>query len=137
MAAIPAPAWQLYGQALRPISGRTGRQNTRCEASHAGNSREKLRRDYEAYLRNERGLSEKTICKLWYLIVRFLKFRFGDDMGDLSKITPINIAGFMQNYIRERNPIGSRPPPRNCGGFFQFLFRAGKTKNNLSLGIPA
>ena len=101
------------------------------------NSREKLRRDYEAYLRNERGLSEKTICKLWYLIVRFLKFRFGDDMGDLSKITPINIAGFMQKLHSRAQPYRVKTTATQLRWFFQFLFRAGKTKNNLSLGIPS
>lgn len=101
------------------------------------NSREKLRRDYEAYLRNERGLSEKTICKLWYLIVRFLKFRFGDDMGDLSKITPINIAGFMQKLHSRAQPYRVKTTATQLRWFFQFLFRAGKTKSNLSLGIPS
>lgn len=101
------------------------------------NSREKLRRDYEAYLRNERGLSEKTICKLWYLIVCFLKFRFGDDLGDLSKITPIDIARFMQQLHSRAQPYRVKTTATQLRWFFQFLFRAGKTKNNLSQGIPS
>ena len=51
-------------------------------------ARQKLRQEYENYLRHERGLSERTIRRLWYLIARFLKFRFGDGTAELSIITP-------------------------------------------------
>ena len=101
------------------------------------NARDKLRRDYEDYLRHERGLSEKSIRNLWYLILRFFKFRFGDGAADLSKITPIDIASFMQQLHSRKEPYRVKTTATHLRWFFQFLFRAGKTKNNLSLGIPS
>ena len=99
--------------------------------------RQKLRLEYEDYLRQERGLSDKTIADLWYLILRFLKFRFGDALGDLSKITPIDIASFMQQLHSRKQPYRVKTTATQLRWFFQFLFRAGKTKDNLSLGIPS
>ena len=43
--------------------------------------------DYEEYLRNQRGLSERTIYHCCRLADRFLQFRFNDHSGDLSIIT--------------------------------------------------
>ena len=100
-------------------------------------ARQKLRREYEDYLRQERGLSEKTIRNLWCLIVRFLKFRFGDELGDLSKITSIDIASFMQQLHSREQPYRVKTTATHLRWFFQFLFRAGKTKTNLSQSIPS
>jgi site-specific recombinase XerD len=106
-------------------------------SAKAENASEKLRREYEDYLRHERGLSEKSIRNLWYLILRFLKFRFGNETADLSKITPIDIASFMQQLHSRKEPYRVKTTATHLRWFFQFLFRSGKTKNNLSLGIPS
>jgi site-specific recombinase XerD len=98
-------------------------------------ARQTLRQEYENYLRHERGLSEKTIGPLWYLIVRFLKFRFGAGTAELSKITPIDIARFMQQLHSRGQSYRVKTTATQLRWFFQFLFRAGKTKSNLSLGI--
>ena len=98
-------------------------------------SRKKLRQDYESYLRHDRGMSEKTIHNLWYFIARFLKFRFGDGMEDFSKVTPVDIAEFMQKLHSNEQPYRVKTTSTYLRWFFQFLFRAGKTKTNLSLSI--
>ena len=98
-------------------------------------SRQKLRQDYESYLRHDRGLSEKTIRSPWCFIARFLKFRFGDEMEDFSKVTPIDIAEFMQTLHSSEKPYRVKTTSTYLRWFFQFLFRAGKTKTNLSLRI--
>ena len=100
-------------------------------------ARQKLRVEYENYLRHERGLSEKTISKLWYLILRFLKFHFGEAAADPSKITPVDIACFMRQLHSRKQPYRVKTTATQLRWFFQFLFRAGKTKSNLSLGIPS
>jgi hypothetical protein len=53
-----------------------------------------LRRDYETYLRRQRGLSERTIFHSWRIADRFLEFRFGKENGELSRITTSDIVGF-------------------------------------------
>jgi integrase/recombinase XerD len=100
-------------------------------------ARQKLRQEYENYLRHERGLSEKTIRPLWYLIVRFLKFRSETGSAELSKITSIDVARFMQQLHSREQPYRVKTTATQLRWFFQFLFRAGKTKSNLSPGIPS
>jgi len=58
-------------------------------------ARAELRRDYETYLRRQRGLSERTIFHSWRIADRFLEFRFGKEIGDLSRITTTDIADFL------------------------------------------
>jgi hypothetical protein len=48
-------------------------------------ARGELKRDYEIYLRRQRGLSERTIFHSWRFADRFLEFRFGQEIGDLSQ----------------------------------------------------
>jgi integrase/recombinase XerD len=43
-------------------------------------ARAELRRDYETYLRRQRGLSERTIFHSWRIADRFLEFRFGKEI---------------------------------------------------------
>jgi integrase/recombinase XerD len=54
-----------------------------------------LKRDYETYLRRQRGLSERTIFHSWRIADRFLEFRFEKEFGDLSRITTTDIVGFL------------------------------------------
>lgn len=94
-----------------------------------------LREDYEVYLRRQRGLSERTIHDAWRYANRFLDFRFGDDKGNLSEITQIDIAGFMQHLHSGQRPYRVKILATSLRRFFQFLFKSGKTKINLALSI--
>ena len=100
-------------------------------------ARGRLKRDYENYLRRQRGLSERTIFHCWRFADRFLKFRFGDDLGDLSAITPTDIVRFMQHLISRGKPFRDKTPPTHLRNFFRYLFKSGQTATNLALGIPS
>ena len=101
-------------------------------------ARAELRRDYEAYLRRQRGLSERTIFHSWRFADRFLDFCFGDEIGDLSAITPNDIARFLQHLTtRRRSPLRDRTPPAHLRNFFRYLFKAGKTPVNLAASVPS
>ncbi len=100
-------------------------------------ARASLRQDYEVYLRRQRGLSEQTIHSAWRYADRFLDFRFGDDKGNASEITQTDIAGFMQHLHSRQQPYRVKVLSTSLRTFFQFLFKAGKTKINLALGIPS
>jgi hypothetical protein len=54
-----------------------------------------LKQEYEDYLRNQRGLSERTISHCWRFADRFLQFRF---------------AGMTNGNYRE--PLAAAPPRR-------------------------
>lgn len=106
--------------------------NGQAEASRA-----LLKRDYEDYLRRQRGLSERTIFHCWRFADRFLDFRFGEAAEDLWAITPNDIARFMQHLTtRLKTPFRDRTPPTHLRNFFRYLFKAGKTRTNLALSVP-
>src|SRR5271156_6103112 len=95
-----------------------------------------LKLEYEDYLRNQRGLSEKSIYDCWRFADRFLNFRFKGGIPDLSKITPADIARFMQHLISRGKPFRDKTPPTHLRNFFQFLFKSGKTNVNLAPSVP-
>ena len=96
-----------------------------------------LRRDYEAYLRRQRGLSETTIYHSWRLADRFLEFRFGEEVGDLAQISPADIASFLQHLTTRTPPLRDKTPSSHLRNFFRYLFQAGKTTTDLASGIPS
>jgi site-specific recombinase XerD len=100
-------------------------------------ARGRLKRDYEDYLRRQRGLSERTIFHCWQFADRFLKFRFGDDVDNLSGTTPTDIVRFMQHLTSRGKPFRDKTPPTHLRNFFQYLFKSGKTATNLALAIPS
>jgi integrase/recombinase XerD len=95
-----------------------------------------LRREYESYLLNQRGLSEKTIYGCWRFADRFLQFRFMHTDADLKAITPLDIVRFMQNLSPENRPNREKTLPTHLRNFFQFLFKSGKTDINLAPSVP-
>ena len=54
-----------------------------------------LHREYETYLRVQRGLSEDTIYHCLRFHDRFLIVKFGSGLGDLNTIKPDDITDFI------------------------------------------
>lgn len=100
-------------------------------------ARSALRRDYEDYLRRQRGLSERTIGHCWRFADRFLGFRFGDAEIDLGAITPGDIVAFLQRLTTRKAPFRDKTPPTHLRNFFRYLFKCGLTPANLALCIPS
>lgn len=99
-------------------------------------ARGRLKRDYEDYLRRQRGLSEKTILECWRLAVRFLNFRFEGEADDLSQITADDIVRFMQHLTSRATPLRDKTPPVLLKKFFLFLFERGRTTTHLASSVP-
>jgi site-specific recombinase XerD len=100
-------------------------------------ARAELRRDYETYLRRQRGLSERSIFHSWRIADRFLEFRFGETAGDLSRVTSADIVSFLQALTTRTPPLRDKTLSSHLRNFFRYLFKAGKTNANLALGIPS
>jgi site-specific recombinase XerD len=100
-------------------------------------ARETLRQDYEDYLRRQRGLSDRSIYHCWRLADRFLDHRFGNQDDDLQRITPDDIAAFLQHLTTRKPPYKDKTPPTHLRNFFQYLFKSGLIGVNLALGIPS
>ena len=105
------------------------------ESVSSDTEREQLKRAYEGYLRRQRGLSERTIFHSWRIADRFLTFRFGEGHGNLSEITAADISTFLQHAMTRKPPLRDKTLSSHLRNFFRYLFQAGMTKTNLSLGI--
>ncbi len=95
-----------------------------------------LKRDYESYLRVQRGLSEETIYHCLRFFDRFLTAKFGAGLGDLNTIKPDDITGFILWLRKEQNAPRDKTGPSHLRNLFQFLFWSGKTERNLSAAVP-
>lgn len=96
--------------------------------------RDRLRREYETYLRVQRGVSESTVRHTVLLSERFLKFRFGEGLGDLNQITPDDLVNFLIQIAA--GAPRTKANPTHLRRFCQFLFWSGKTTKNLADCIP-
>jgi|SRR5580658_51903 integrase/recombinase XerD len=100
-------------------------------------ARAELKVDYESYLRRQRGLSEYTVYQCWRFADRFMEFRFGQEVGNLSQITASDIVSFLQKLTTRKQPYRDKTPSVHLRNFFRYLFSVGKTVSNLSLCIPS
>jgi site-specific recombinase XerD len=87
-----------------------------------------------AYLRNQRGLSERAIYHCWRFADRFLQFRLGGKVRDLSKIAWTDIVGSCSTL--RGKPFRDKTPPTHLRNFFRFLFKSEKTNVNLTPTVP-
>ncbi len=97
----------------------------------------RLRRDYEEYLRRQQGLGERTIYARRRFVERFLEFRFPDGKVDLSRITALDTANFLQHLASRGKPFLDKTPPGHLRNFFLFLFNSGRTATNLAPSVPS
>jgi integrase/recombinase XerD len=93
-------------------------------------ARAELRRDFETYLRRQRGLSERTIFKYWIFANRFLESHFGEKVGNLSQIRPTDIVEFLQHLATRKPPV-DKNASSYLRAFARYLFMTGKTTTNL------
>ena len=100
-------------------------------------SREKLKAEYQIYLSRQRGLCEQTISNYCSFADRFLDFKFGEEPGNLSKISGIDVADFLQNVTQRIRPYRNKTLASGIRSFFRFLFQQEKIETNLALGIPS
>jgi site-specific recombinase XerD len=97
---------------------------------------ERLRTEYETYLREQRGLTEATIYHCVRFLDRFMTFRFGATLGDLNDITPADIVKFLREVMGRKTPYRDKTPPTHLRSLFRFLFWSGKTKRDLASSLP-
>jgi integrase/recombinase XerD len=97
---------------------------------------DRLRSDYEGYLRKQRGLAESTICHCTRFMERFMAFRFGDKLGDLNAITPNDVVAFICHLKDGSHLCRQKAVPTNLRSLFKFLFWSGKTKRDLAISLP-
>ena len=97
---------------------------------------DRLRGEYDAYLRHQRDLSEATIEHCLSFLKRFMVFRFGETLGNLNDIAPDDIVAFLREVMRGPQPCRDKTPPTHLRNLFRFLFWSGRTKRDLASSVP-
>jgi integrase/recombinase XerD len=95
-----------------------------------------LKREYDTYLRIQRGLSADTIYHCLRFFDRFLTSKFGDGLGDLDAISPNDVTGFILEMRKAKNAPRDKTVPSHLRNLFKFLFWSNRTQRDLSRSIP-
>jgi integrase/recombinase XerD len=96
----------------------------------------RLRDEFQACLRKQRGLAESRIYHCTRYMERFLAFRFGDKLGALNAITPDDIVDFLCRLKAGAHPLCQKALPSDLRSLFRFLFWSGQTKRDLAVSLP-
>ena len=96
---------------------------------------DRLKAEYEHYLRDQRGLTDATIYHCVRYLERFMTFRFGEKLGDFDKITPRDVVEFIRK-LRSGTAPRDKTAPSHLRNLFRFLFWSGKMKRDLAASIP-
>lgn len=94
----------------------------------------KLSGEYEEYLRNLRGLAERSIINYSEFLRHFLDFIFGDSPIDLPSLTRKNCVDYLKFRIKAAPK--TRGLPGNLRNVLNFLFWAGYINSDLGKNIP-
>ena len=98
-------------------------------------ARAQLRAEWEEYLRRQRGVSEGTIKRGWWLVSRFLTFCFGEGDINASQITAAHITNFMQQMALRPRPLRDKTSASHLRNFCLFLFKTNRTNTNLAPSV--
>jgi site-specific recombinase XerD len=90
--------------------------------------------NFEAYLAKQRSLSPRTIYHTLRFAIRFLDYRFGEQMINPACLRPADAIGFIEHVL-----AGARRDKTittHVRIFLQYLFGSGATPTNLALSLP-
>lgn len=96
-----------------------------------------LMREYEAYLREQRGLSEATIYGCAQYAQAFLSFKYGTLLGDLKRLKSQDITSYMLRMRKSARIAKDKPISTHLRSFFRFLYWAKHTDKNLAEQVPS
>jgi integrase/recombinase XerD len=100
-------------------------------------SRANLQREFEDYLRRDRGVSERSICGYWRVANHFLDHRFGEKPDELGRITHRDVVAFLRGNMRGIPPFNNKIGPAGLRNFLRYLFKCSLTPANLALSVPS
>jgi site-specific recombinase XerD len=94
-----------------------------------------LKAQYEAHLRQDRGLSPVTGRQHWFVLGRFLRERFGDGSITPRAITAADVTRYVLE-IPARSPASAQRHASTLRSFLRFLWQTGQTDIDLTAAIP-
>ena len=97
---------------------------------------DRLRAEYEAYLRDQRGLSEATIHHCLSFLNRFMASASARRSANSTTSRRMTSSPSCARSWVEAKPYRDKTPPSHLRNLFRFLFWSGKTKRDLANAIP-
>jgi integrase/recombinase XerD len=95
-----------------------------------------LKARYEAYLREDRGLSPVTGPRHWFVLGRFLRQCFGDGPVTPRLISADDVTRYVVDQIPGQSPASAQLHASALRSFLRFLWQAGQTDVDLTAAIP-
>jgi len=95
-----------------------------------------LQARYEAYLRDDRGLSPVTGPRHRCVLRRFLHACFGDGPIDVRVLTAADVTRYVVAQTPARSPASAQLHASTLRSFLRFLWQAGDIASDLTAAIP-
>lgn len=95
-----------------------------------------LTREFEEFLRTERGLSRSTVVSYLPIVRRFLGEQFGRKVLRLIQLRPQDLHGFILREVRRVSRTHGKRTITALRSFLRFLLQRGAIKTDLSRTLP-
>lgn len=95
----------------------------------------KLMRDFELFLRSERGLSPATLINYLPIVRRFLAERFSGTALRLTELRPQDLQHFILRQAKQVSRIRAKTCVTALRSFLRFLLQRGAIKTDLAAAV--
>ncbi len=95
-----------------------------------------LEKQYERYLRLERGLTRATVINYLPIVRRLLVDRFGGEELRLRELEPSDISDFILRHAHSMSPGRAKLMVTAFRSFFRFLLNRGEIEVDLGACVP-
>jgi integrase/recombinase XerD len=92
--------------------------------------------EFATYLRQERGLSEKTLIQYCPFIVRFLSERFAHEPIDLAALEAADVIGFITRQATQLSAARAKAATTALRSFLRYVRYCGATQRDLVAAVP-
>ena len=99
--------------------------------------REEMIEAYQQYLRQERGLSERTIPNMLSYVKLFLSEQFPHDRFDFAALSPCDVTRFVQRYAARVRSATAKWLVAALRNFLRYLQHRGEIQTDLAACIPS
>jgi site-specific recombinase XerD len=96
----------------------------------------KLTRDFEQFLRSERGLSPSTLINYLSIVRRFLTERFRGKALRVAQLCPQDLHQFILGQVQRVSRTYAKLTVTALRSFLRFLFQRGAINTNLAAAVP-
>ena len=127
-----AAALRRFFQMVRR-HGAAPKKQSQVPLSH----KQRLIRNYERYLLEERGLAEATVGNYVAVVDHFLSTKFHRRSLNFFRLRAPDITGFVQHRVHQLRPKSANLLLTGLRSFLRYLRHKGKIRTDLALCVPS